>query len=192
MLRSAALALAAILTLSACDRACAQAATSAPLATPLPEGAKDFDFLIGDWKARLRQLKKPLTGSTTWVEFEGISRTKKLLDTDANFEEFAVKSLDGKESKKGQALRLYNPKTREWTIFLVDADKGLLPMPPVIGGFRNGVGEFLSQEPWEGRTILVRYQWSRRSGLPHFEQSFSADGGRTWEANWILDLTPER
>jgi hypothetical protein len=24
---------------------------------------------------------------------------------------------------------------------------------------------------------------------PHFEQSFSDDGGKTWEVNWITDQT---
>jgi hypothetical protein len=154
---------------------------------------RGFDFLIGDWTARLRQLEKPLTGAATWVEYRGVSRTKKILDTNANFEEFAVTSLDGTKRKKGQTLRLFNPKTREWSIYLVDADNGLLPMPPVTGGFRDGRGEFLSFEAWQGRSILVRYQWTPQGpDAAHMEQHFSADGGRTWEPNWILDLTRER
>lgn len=157
------------------------------------DGGRGFDFLIGNWTARLRQLEKPLTGSTTWVEYRGVSRTKKLLDTNANFEEFAVESVDGTKRKKGQTLRLFNPKTREWSIYLLDLDNGLLPLPPVIGSFRDGRGEFLSQEPWNGRTILVRYQWTPQGAdAAHMEQAFSADGGRTWEANWILDLTREK
>lgn len=160
---------------------------------PLADGGHDFDFLIGDWTAHLRQLEKPLTGSTTWTEYRGISRHRKLLDTNANFEEFAVESLDGTKHKKGQTLRLYNPKTREWSLYLLDLDNGLLPLPPVVGSFRDGVGEFLSHEAWNGRTILIRYQWTPRGrDAAHMEQSFSVDGGRTWEANWILDLTRER
>lgn len=166
-----------------------RADAAAPLAD---DGGHGFDFLIGDWTVRLRQLEKPLTGSTAWVEYRGISRTHKVLDTNANFEEFAVTSVDGKKRKKGQTLRLFNPKTREWSIYLVDADNGLLPMPPVTGSFRNGVGEFYDQELWNGRTIFVRYQWSARGpNGAHMEQSFSPDGGRTWEANWIIDLTRE-
>jgi hypothetical protein len=169
---------------------------AAPAPAPAPalaDGGRDFDFLIGNWTARLRQLEKPLTGSTTWTEYRGISRHRKLLDTNANFEEFAVESLDGTKRKKGQTLRLYNPKTREWSIYLLDLDNGLLPLPPVVGSFHGGVGEFLSHEAWNGRTILVRYQWTPRGrDAAHMEQAFSVDGGRTWEANWILDLTRER
>lgn len=190
------LAIAAALLLAA-PAAAQETSALPPRVEPAPalpaDGGKDFDFLIGDWTARLRQLERPLTGSTTWVEYRGVSRTHKVLDTNANFEEFAVQSLDGTKRKKGQTLRLFNPKTREWSIYLVDADNGLLPMPPVTGSFANGVGEFYDQELWNGRTIFVRYQWRAQGpNAAHMEQAFSADGGRTWEANWILDLTRER
>ena len=170
------------------------AAPAQPPASPADhDGAHDFDFLHGDWKARLRQLDKPLTGSTTWVEYEGISRTHKVLDTSANFEEFAVRPTGAAgKPKKGQTLRLYNPETREWSIYLVDADKGQLPLPATVGRFKDGKGEFYDMELWNGRTILVRYQWTPGKPGPHFEQAFSADGGRSWEVNWVLDLTPER
>ena len=162
-------------------------------AAPDPDAGHGFDFLIGDWKARLRQLDKPLTGSTTWVEYEGISRTHKVLDTNANFEEFAVHPTGASgKPKKGQTLRLYNPDTREWSIYLVDADKGQLPLPATVGRFRDGKGEFYDMELWNGRTILVRYQWAPGKPGPHFEQAFSTDGGKSWEVNWVLDLEPEK
>ena len=159
---------------------------------PARDGSHDFDFLIGDWKARLRQLDKPLTGSTTWVEYEGISRTHKVLDTNANFEEFEVHSAATGKHKKGQTLRLYNPETHEWSIYLVYADQGLLPQPATVGRFTGGKGEFYDMELWNGRTILVRYQWTQSPTAPHFEQAFSTDGGRTWEVNWICDLVKEK
>jgi len=162
-------------------------------AAPDADGGHGFDFLIGDWKAHLRQLDKPLTGSTTWVEYEGISRTHKVLDTNANFEEFAVRPTGAAgKAKKGQTLRLYNPDTREWSIYLVDADKGQLPLPATVGRFKDGKGEFYDMELWNGRTILVRYQWTPGKPGPHFEQAFSTDGGKSWEVNWVLDLEPEK
>ena len=43
-------------------------------------------------------------------------------------------------------------------------------------------------EAFKGRMILVRYEWTRtNTSSPHFEQSFSDDGGKTWEVNWITD-----
>ena len=56
------------------------------------DGSHDFDFLIGDWKARVRRLPERLKGSNVWVEYDGISNYKKLLDSNANFEEFDVSS----------------------------------------------------------------------------------------------------
>src|SRR6266852_1765564 len=35
------------------------------------DGQHDFDFEIGTWKTHLKRLVHPLTGSTTWVEYEG-------------------------------------------------------------------------------------------------------------------------
>src|SRR5262249_40497628 len=57
---------------------------------------------------------------------------------------------------------------------------------PAIGGFTNGRGEFFDTELFQGRNILVRNVWLDISPQSiRFEQAFSADGGRTWETNWI-------
>jgi hypothetical protein len=160
-----------------------------PTATP-HDGAHDFDFLIGDWKAHVRRLPERLTGSTHWIEYDGISNHKKLLDSNANFEEFLVETRDKSLSIKAQTLRLYNPESHQWTIYLLDLDKGTLGTPPMRGEFTGHRGEFYDQEDYKGRAILVRFVWADIS--PHsarMEQSFSADGGKTWEVNWICELS---
>ena len=53
-------------------------ALSAPRAGSQPVGQKrdgqhDFDFNIGTWKTHVSRLQNPLAGSTTWVEYDGIS-----------------------------------------------------------------------------------------------------------------------
>jgi len=165
-------------------------AEAAPQAAPAHDGAHDFDFLIGDWKAHVRRLPERLVGSTTWNEYDGISRHKKLLDSNANFEEFEVESRDKRLHIKAQTLRLYNPESRQWSIYLVDLDKGSLELPPVIGQFTGRRGEFFNQQVWKGRAVLVRYQWTDLSPTSaRMEQAFSADGGKTWEVNWICELT---
>ena len=61
---------------------------------------------------------------------------------------------------------------------------------PQIGEFKDGIGEFYGWDTLDDKTILVRFIWSKTdSDTPHFEQSFSADGGKTWEVNWITDQT---
>jgi hypothetical protein len=159
-------------------------------ATPLRDGAHDFDFLIGNWKAHVRRLPDRLVGSTTWVEYDGISNHKKILDTNANFEEFEVDNPEKHLHIKGQTLRLYNPDSHQWSIYTLDLDKGALNQPPVVGQFTGNRGEFYDQEQYKGRSILVRYVWLNISPKSaRMEQSFSPDGGKTWETNWICELT---
>jgi hypothetical protein len=154
------------------------------------DGARDFDFLIGDWKAHVKRLPDRLVGSNAWTEYDGISRHKKILDSNANFEEFEVDNPEKHLHIKAQTLRLYNPNSRQWSIYPVDVDKGTLGLPPVVGQFTGSHGEFYDQEEYKGRAILVRYVWTNISGKSaRMEQSFSADGGKSWEVNWICELS---
>ena len=157
------------------------------------DGQNDFDFVIGDWKAHVRRLPDRLNGSTTWIEYEGTSSHQKLFGGPANLEEFKVESLDHSLKIHAQTLRLYNLESRLWSIYLVDAAQGTIGLPPVVGEFRDGVGEFYDQEVYKGRSIFVRYQWFNISPLAcRMEQSFSADGGRSWEVNWISSQTRDK
>jgi hypothetical protein len=169
---------------------CAQSrAADAPAAAPR-DGSHDFDFLIGNWNAHVRRLPERLVGSTQWVEYDGISRHKKILDSNANFEEFEVNGRGKDQHIKAQTLRLYNPESHQWSIYLLDVDKGSLPMPPVVGEFTGRRGEFYDQEEYKGRSVYVRFVWTDISpNSARMEQSFSADGGRSWEVNWICELS---
>lgn len=164
--------------------------TANPANLPQRDGSHDFDFLIGNWKAHVRRLPDRLNNSNVWIEYDGISNHKKVLDSNANFEEFDVTSTDKKLHIKAQTLRLYNPVSHQWSIYLVDLDNGTLGLPPVVGSFSGNRGEFFDQEDYKGRAILVRYVWlniSRQSA--RMEQSFSPDGGKTLEVNWICELS---
>ncbi len=174
-----------------------RAESPTPPAVPPPavhDGGHDFDFVIGDWKAHVRRLPDRLVGSTKLVEYDGISNHHKLLDSNANFEEFEVRNAAG-DHLKGQTLRLYNPETHQWSISLVDVNKGTLDGPPQIGQFVPGpdgklIGEFYAQDLWKGRAVIIRYQWMNLTPRSaRMEQAFSADGAKTWEVNWICELS---
>src|SRR5262245_43826088 len=90
------------------------------------DGAHDLDFLIGDWKAHVKRLPKRLVGSNTWIDYHRISRHKKILDSNANFEEFEVDNPDKHLHIKAQTLRLYNPESHQWSIYLLDVNNGTL------------------------------------------------------------------
>jgi hypothetical protein len=154
------------------------------------DGEHDFDFELGAWKIHLKRLLHPLTGSKTWVEFDGTSVTRKVWGGRADLEEFETdSSADG--HIEGLTLRLYDPKTHQWSLYWATSKSGAMG-PPTVGEFKDGRGEFYDTEPSgpNGRSILVRFIWSRMdTDSPHFEQSFSDDGGKTWEVNWITDQT---
>jgi hypothetical protein len=154
------------------------------------DGQHDFDFEIGSWKIHLKKLLHPLTGSTTWEEFDGSSVTRRVWNGRSQLEEFETDSPAGGHIE-GMTLRLYDPKTHQWSLYWATSKSGVIGVP-TIGEFKNGRGEFFDTEPAgpNGKSILVRYLWSdTNTSTPHFEQSFSEDGGKTWEVNWITDQT---
>ena len=59
--------------------------------------------------------------------------------------------------------------------------------PPVTGAFDDkGRGTFYGVDTVDDRTVLVRFVISDVTpNSARFEQAFSADGGATWETNWI-------
>ena len=151
------------------------------------DGRHDFDFEIGRWHTQLKRLLHPLTGSTTWVEYEGTSVVSKVWNGVANLVELDVEGPAGRI--EGLSLRLYNPDARQWSLNFSNSKGGTLS-PPTIGEFKDGRGEFYSQETLDGRGILVRFVISDITPTScHFEQAFSADGGKTWEVNWIATDT---
>jgi hypothetical protein len=126
---------------------------------------------------------KPLTGSSTWVEYEGTTVVRKVWDGKANLVELDVSGLAGRI--EGLSLRLYNPQARQWSLNFSSSAGGTLS-PPVVGQFTNGRGEFFGHESFDGRMIFVRFVISDITpDSCRFEQAFSDDGGRTWEVNWI-------
>ena len=157
-------------------------------AAPAPrDGQHDFDFELGSWKIHLKRLKDRLAGSHEWVEFDGTSVTRKVWDGRAQLEEFETDSADG--HIEGLTLRTYDPETRQWRLYWANSKSGVMD-PPQIGEFRSGVGEFYATDTWKGKSVLVRFLWSKTdTPVPHFEQSYSTDGGKTWEVNWITDQT---
>ena len=191
-------AFAVALPLAAAD--CAGSAGTAVAAAParfappvVHDGLNDFDFVIGDWQVHLKKLLNPLTGSTNWVEYTGTSKMRKILDGRGNLEEFEVDSPENHLHIQAQTLRLYNPDSHQWAIYLLDAAKGKLAEPPTVGAFTNGLGEFYDYEDFGGHWILVRYQWFNVSPQEaRMEQSFSMDGGKNWEVNWICELSRDK
>jgi hypothetical protein len=151
------------------------------------DGQRDFDWEIGSWHTRLKRLEQPLSGSTRWLEYEGTTIVRKVWDGAANLVELDVTGPSGRI--EGLSLRLYSPQSSQWSLNFSNRRNGLLTTP-VTGEFREGRGEFYSQEFLDGRAILARFLITVISpDSAHFEQAYSDDGGKTWEVNWIADDT---
>lgn len=169
--------------------ATANGATARP---ELPVGARDFDFLHGRWRGRSRRLVERLVGCQEWTEFECTLECRPMLDGLANVEEFRSEHLPGFVAL---ALRVFDPKARQWAIYWADNRTGVLD-PPMRGsfggsGFEGDLGVFYGGDFHQGRAILSRFFWRRgtpSSRGPRWEQAFSADGGQTWETNWTMDF----
>jgi hypothetical protein len=154
------------------------------------DGRHDFDFEVGTWKAHVRKLLHPLTGSREWDDLDGIVVTRSLPMLEGwNESEMKVDSPTTHTHIEILAVRLYNPASQQWSIYGSSIKTGIFD-PPQIGQFNHKRGEFYAQDTIQGRTVYIRYVWQDLSpASTHFEQAFSADGGKTWETNWIYDGT---
>lgn len=159
---------------------------AAPRATPAAiarDGQHDFDFEIGTFRTEVRLLQHPLAGADDWLEMRGTTVVRKVLGGRANLVELEADFPGGHFA--GTSLRLYNPQTRQWSLNFANARNGTLA-PPAIGGFVDGRGEFFDQELLDGRAVFVRFVITPLDAdTIRFEQAYSADGGKTWELNWI-------
>ncbi len=159
----------------------------APATPTARDGSHDFDFEFGTWQTHVKRLVHPLTGSTTWAEYDGTSVIRKIWGGKANMVELEVDGPTG--HLELASLRLYNPDDHTWSLNVTSSRSGTLGVP-TVGGFKDGRGEFYDKETWNGKPIVVRFVISNiTANSAHFEQAFSPDDGKTWEMNWIADDT---
>ncbi|MBV6497126.1 MAG: hypothetical protein DCC44_05310 [Acidobacteria bacterium] len=151
------------------------------------DGQHDFDWQTGKWKVHLRRLLNPLSGSTTWVEYNGTSVVRPVMNGRGSLLEL---ELDGPKGHiEGVGLRLYDPESGQWSLNWANGGDGRMSTP-MFGEFRDGKGEFFDQEVYNGRSVFVKngfFAITATSAL--FEQAFSDDGGKTWETNWRMTFT---
>ena len=164
------------------------AMASTPGSAPAAHDSQhDFDFEIGTWHTHLKRLLHPLTGSTAWAEYNGTTLVLPVWGGKANLVQLEVDGPAG--HLELASLRLYNPETHQWSLNVASSRTGTMQIP-TVGGFKDGHGEFRDHESWDGKPIVVRFIITPRGpNAIHFEQAFSADGGKTWELNWIADDT---
>src|SRR5512146_1897726 len=97
---------------------------TAPHSTAAQDHQHDFDFEFGSWKARLRRLVHPLTGSHEWVEYDGTSVVHKMWNGAANVGELNVEGKAG--HIEGMTLRFYSTQSQKWSIYWANRKDGEL------------------------------------------------------------------
>lgn len=164
---------------------------AADVAKPASAGTgpeHDFDFFFGVWRVRHRRLKQRLAGNDEWEEFDGSTECRPILGGHANLNDSIVHRGSG--TYRGMGLRAFNAKTNTWADWYLDGRDPTKVDVHGVGRFANGVGTFLSEDVFEGRPIEVRGVFSSLTpDTMQWEQAFSADGGDTWETNYVMRYT---
>jgi hypothetical protein len=151
----------------------------------LRDGRHDFDDEIGTWHTTLSVLRPRVGGSGTWVEFEGTTHVSPVWGGVANLVQLDASGPAGE--LHALSLRLYDEQTHQWHLHFASRGSGEIA-PPAVGSFdETGRGEFRSREVVAGAEVDVRFVIERPADDDswRFEQSFSTDGGATWETNWV-------
>lgn len=154
--------------------------TTEPSAEGLTAKPGDFAFLAGEWRISHRRLKSP----GVWEDFEGEATCFTTLNGVGSIEELRVPA----RKFIGMGVRLLDVAGGRWADYWVPGGSGLLTPPPLWGGFKEGMGIFEAEDVEDGRPILGRGVWDRITGNSHrWRQLTSRDGGKTWEASWLMD-----
>jgi hypothetical protein len=147
--------------------------------------AHDFDYLAGKWTMDNKRLKSRLNSCTEWISYPSTDENsgpvlKGISNTDifkTAFNQF------GDSPYEGMTVRLFNPKTKLWSLYWVDSNTGVMD-PPVVGSFEGNVGRFYCKDVFNGKPILVMFVWDKTDkDNPIWYQAFSPDNGVTWEWN---------
>jgi hypothetical protein len=143
----------------------------------------DFDFLTGKWRMVNKRLKSRFTNSTAWEEFESMDENYgSMLQGVGNMDLYKA-TFDGKLFE-GLTLRLFNPKTKLWSLYWIPSSTGVMD-PPVVGSFEGSVGSFYCKDVYQGKPVIVMFRWDKTNvDKPVWSQAFSPDNGATWEWNW--------
>jgi len=151
------------------------------------DGRSDFDFVHGRWAVSHRRLRKRLADDTNWDVFGGTCDVRALLGGLGNVDDNVIELPGG--AYRAATVRTFDPATGQWSIWWIDGRNPLVIDVPMRGTFEDGVGTFFCVDVFEGRPIRVRFLWSRiTENSARWEQAFSADGGDSWETNWIMEF----
>jgi len=144
----------------------------------------DFDYFAGAWTVKQRRLRARVAGSSEWEEFPGALCMSLYLDGLATVDELYMPT----KKSSGLTVRVFDSRTRQWSIYWASSTTGRLDPVAVVGGFNGDHGEFYAADEDNYRPIKVRFLWDKFDhDHARWQQAFSYDN-RTWETNWTADF----
>jgi hypothetical protein len=149
--------------------------TASPNSSP-----NDFDFLVGKWKMHNRHLDKRLANCRTWTEFDSSDANTKILNGAADMDIYSTTQFPGMGGKlfEGLTLRLFDPKTRLWSLYWIASN--------TVRSTKTAWAIFFGKDTLNDKPILVVFRWdARNKDRPVWGQAFSPDNGKTWEWNFF-------
>jgi hypothetical protein len=151
------------------------------------DGAHDFDFDLGVWKTHIVRRLHPLAGSDETIVLTGTVTVRAIWGGRGQLEEIEADGPKG--HREGMTVFLYDPQARQWSMNFANSAVGKFSTP-MVGRFADGRGELIGPDTLDGRPILVRGIWSAFTPTTHiYQESYSADGGRTWEVELTATKT---
>lgn len=161
---------------------------------PIPEGylrggraeegfdpKREFDFWVGEWSVSNRHLN----AQGAWIDGDTTrARITPVCGGGAILEEWAGPFRGS--FMNGFSLRAFDPERGRWALLLNWTTDGRSGFGQLEGAFRHGRGEFFNTTSGPQRT---RYTFS--DALPHtvrWDSAATADGGRTWTTDWIMEF----
>ncbi|NER15061.1 hypothetical protein GWK08_16525 [Leptobacterium flavescens] len=150
---------------------------------------RDFNFLLGKWSVLNKRLKERLSDCTEWIEFTAEMETKSILNGLGLMDE--MKSSHFGDEFIGLSIRMVDPKTNIWTIYWADtASPENYLKEQVVGGFKDGIGEFFGKEYYQGKEYKLRFRWKKHSpDTALWEQAYYDKRKNEWETNWTMEFT---
>jgi len=145
--------------------------------TPAPaDPARQFDFLIGDWRMDVEQLDPAgnvIRRLTEW------SRVRPRIGGAALIDEW---------SGSGFTVRTWDPRSKVWRLFWTDSAGSAGRMQLWEGGFEDGVGTFVggTSVPTGDGTVTSRIEFSEiEDDACLWKMWKSPDGGSTWVLDYV-------
>lgn len=153
-------------------------------------GARDFDFIYGQWAVRNRKLRDNTDPDCDeWVEFDATSEAFPVLNGCGHIDRIQVPDPPEGPPFEGMTLRLFDPTDNTWHIWWSSSRAPGRLDPPMTGRFDGDHGVFFGEDTVGGRSIRLRFDWYADDQAPRWEQRFSFDQGESWLLNWVMTLT---